>query len=100
VRAARAELDAYGEQYPATTVLIAEAELARAQGAPLEDVLRIFREAEALAVEQGALGVARRLQLALRGEGGPPQAARVGTAQVSDPSSGRTGAPRPRAGTG
>jgi hypothetical protein len=64
VRDARHELDTYGERYPEPIVLLAEAGLALACGAPLEAVLRDLAAAAAAATDQGAHRVARRIDAA------------------------------------
>jgi tetratricopeptide (TPR) repeat protein len=64
VRDARHELDTYGERYPEPIVLLAEAALGLACGAPLEAVLRDLAAAAAVATGQGAHRVARRIDAA------------------------------------
>lgn len=64
---ARAEL-ALGERWPVPFVLLAGADLAEATGASPTEVRRQRQEAEALALDQGAVRVADRARAAMAGE--------------------------------
>ena len=88
LEAARDELR-LGERYPIPAVLLAEADVLEAEGAPAADVQSRREEAEAMALAQGALVLAGRARAALRGERwnrASPQAP-VTEASTSSPSS-------------
>ena len=67
LEAARDELR-LGELYPIPAVLLADADLKEARGAPAGEVRAQREEAEAMARRQGALVLADRARAALRGE--------------------------------
>ena len=61
---ARLELDTYGQGWPEPLVLLAEAELAAARGAPTDEVAARFARAEAVARAQGSTAIAERISSA------------------------------------
>ena len=63
---ARTERETFGERWPEPVILLAEAELAHARGANPTEVASLLHQAIALATEQGALGIARRIEEAAR----------------------------------
>ena len=98
VQDARSELDTYGERYPEPVVLLAEAQLALARGAPPESVLSDLEAASALATSQGAHGVAGRIAAAAAAaasSAGPDRPVRVKRASSAPWEKGVTNHARP-----